>query len=554
MSDQKERSEEIFNALNQKKKKRRRKVILTVLIVVLVVALALGAGVFYLRQQVDAQFASELAEVLSYEVTTGTISTVVSGSGTLTQVDLESLTVPAGVDITEITVSAGDTVETGDVLATVDMSSVMTALADLQAELDDLDDEISDAKGDEVSSTITAGISGRVKLLYAESGTDVSACMAENGALAVLSLDGYMAVDIQTDALSRGDTVTVILDDGEEYTGTVESAVNGSATILLTDNGPAYGQTATVYTEGGSEAGSGTLYIHSPLSITGYAGTVSRVYVSENTKVYSTTTLFYLTDTSFSANYDTLLRNRETLEEELLELLTIYRDGAVLSPMDGMVSSIDYTSSSATGSATSLLTLYPNISMSVTIGVDETDILSLEVGQEAEVVVSSVSDDTLTGVVTEISQEASTSTGVTQYSAVITLDKVDGMLAGMTASVDVKIEGVDDALIIPLEALHQTSAIYYVYTSYDEESGEYGGMVEVTTGMQNSSYVEILSGLSEGDTVYYTEETTTFSFGGMGNFSGSSDFSGGFSNDSGNMRDDMGGRGNMGGMDQGGQP
>lgn len=84
---------------------------------------------------------------------------------------------------------------------------------------------------------------------------------------------------------------------------------------------------------------------------------------------------------------------------------------------------------------------------------------------------------------------------------------------------DIRIEGVDDALLIPVDALHQTSSGYYVYTSYDEDSGEYGGRVDVVPGLSNSSYVEIKSGLAEGDTVYYTESQNFFGsmgFGGMG--------------------------------------
>ena len=529
-NQQNERSEALFQSLDKQKKKRRRKILRTVLIVILLAAVILVGVVIYLQKQVRERFASTTAEVSSYAATRGTISTTVSGSGTLTQVDLESVTVPAGVEITEVLVKNQDEVSAGDVLATVDMASVMSAMSDIQAQIDDLDEQIGDAKGEEAASSITAGVSGRVKRIYAAAGDDVAASMAENGALALLSLDGYMAVDVETELLSKGDSVTVTLSDGTTVSSTVETVFQGKATVLVTDNGPACGEEVTVLTEDGTQAGTGALYIHNSLAVTGYAGTVKSVAVSENQKVSASTKVFYLKDTSYSANYETLLRERAELEETLMELLTIYRDGAVLADMDGIVSSVEYTGSDSTG----LVTLYPNVSMSVTIGVDETDILSLEVGQEVDITVSSVSEDSFTGTVTEISKTATTSSGVTQYSAVVTLDKQDGMLAGMTASVEVKIEGVEDAIIIPVEALHQTSAISFVYTSYDEETGVYGGMVEVTTGMQNSSYVEITSGLSEGDTVYYTESTTGSFFGGMGNMGsmgGMGDMSGGFSGD-----------------------
>lgn len=535
MSNEAQRDEALFEALGKNKKKRRQKIIRTVVIIVLVLAIVVTLLLTTLRRKVRENFVNSDIEIMSYEATRGTISTTVTGSGSLTEVDLEQLSIPDGVEIVDILAERDDIVEEGDVLATVDMASVMSALSSIQEELEALDEEISDAKGDTVSSSVSAGISGRVKILYAQKGESVVSCMAENGALAVISLDGYMAADIETEALTEGDSVIVIRADGSQIDGTVESSVRGFATILVTDNGPEFDEEVTIVSAAGEQLGTAKLYIHNALAVTGYAGTVSSVNTSLNSKIYSSTALFTLKDTSSSANYDTLLRQRGELEEELMEVLTIYRDSAILAPFSGKVSSIDYSDDN-TGV---LLTMGPNEQMSVTISVDETDILSLVVGQEADVTVSSASEEAFSGTVTEISKVATTSSGVTVYSAVVTLDKNENMLPGMTASVDIKIEGVEDAIIIPVDALHRTSAIYYVYTSYDEQTQTYGDMAEVTIGMQNSNYVEIVSGLEEGTTVYYTEEETfSFGFGGMSNMGGMSS-------------GDMGGMSNMGGMPSG---
>ena len=555
MSNEAQRDDALFEALGKNKKKRKQKIVRTIVILLVILAVVLTAVIVILRRQVKERFSNNTVEVQTYEASRGTISTTVSGSGNLTEVDLEQLEIPDGVEIQEVLAERDDLVEEGDVLATVDMASVMSTLSSLQAQLDALDEEISDAKGDTVSSYITAGVSGRVKILYAQSGDSVVNCMAENGALAVISLDGYMAADLETDALSVGDSVTVVRADGSEIDGTVESAVRGTATILVSDNGPEYDEEITVLSADGTQIGTAKLYVHNPLAVTAYAGTISSVSASLNSKIYSSTRLFTLKDTSSSANYDTLLRSRSEKEEALMEVLTIYRDGAMLAPFTGKVNSIDYSDEDTSV----LLTMCPNEQMSVTISVDETDILSLEEGQEVDVTVNSVSEDTFSGTVTEISKTATTSSGVTAYSAVVTLDKADGMLPGMTASVDVKIEGVEDAILVPVEAVHQTSAITYVYTSYDEETQTYGDMVEVVTGLWGSKYVEIVSGLEEGATVYYTEEETfSFSFGGMGGMSGVTVItgdgeSGGFS---GMPSGDFGGgdRGGMGGGDRGEMP
>lgn len=502
--------EELFEVLGRNKKARRRKIIRTVVIVICLVAAALTGGVFYLRRQVQEQFAASTQEVLSAQAERGTISTVVSGSGMLANVDTETVSVPSGVEVTEILVKYGDAVEQGDLLATVDMASVRSAMATLQSEIETLDDDIADAKGDTVSSYVTAGVPGRVKMLYVEQGASVEETMVTYGALAELSLDGYMAVDIQTGSAQGGDKVTVMLSDGSEITGTVEKTVNGTATVLVTDDGPACGDSVTVKAESGETLGTGELYIHSALKVTGYAGTVGWINVSLNQTVYASSNLFSLTDTSTSASYDALLRSRSEKEETLLELLRIQKSSGLTAPISGSVYSVADLDSDST--ATDIVVLSPDVSMSVTISVDETDILALAVGQTASVTVKSVSSDALSGEVTQIDKTDASGS----YTAEILLDKVSGMLPGMTASVDVRIEGVDDAILIPADALHQTSTGYYVYTGYDEQTQEFSGRVDVVPGLSNSNYVEIKSGLSEGDTVYYTKaETFGIMFGGM---------------------------------------
>lgn len=506
MEQQQRPGEELFDRLNREKKQRRRKVVRTVIIVIAVIAAILVLLVLNLRRSVEQKFAAAEKEVLTYQVAPGTIQTLVTGTGVLEQVDQEEIKVPAGVEIDEVFPEAGDLVTEGELLAKVDMASVMSALSDTQSQLKTLDRSINSAKDDTASTTLTAGVSGRVKKIYAEIGDDVSSCMAEHGALALLSLDGYLAVDIEAEGPARGDAVTVTRADGSVVSGLVEQARKGQLTVLVSDDGPLYDEEVTVADSSGTVLGKGNLYIHSPLAVTGYAGTVSGITARENAKVQSSSGIVTLKDTKTSANYDALLRQREELEETFLELLTIYRDGALLSKMDGLVSSVEYDEDTFTSTVENqILTLYPQKQMSVTISVDETDILSLKEGQEAEIEVSSVSEDKFSGTVTEISKVADTSSGVTQYSAELTLDREEGMLAGMTANVSVHIQGTENALIIPVDALHQNSAAYYVYTAYNSEAHRYEGRVEVTIGMQNDDFVEITSGLNEGDTVYYTE-------------------------------------------------
>ena len=110
--------------------------------------------------------------------------------------DVQDIDVLSLLTVDKVYVEAGDTAKAGDLMATVDTVSVKTALQTLQKELSSLDSQIEDAKDDTVSTKIKSSVSGRVKKIYAAKGDGVTDVMQEDGALALISLDGKMAVEI----------------------------------------------------------------------------------------------------------------------------------------------------------------------------------------------------------------------------------------------------------------------------------------------------------------------------------------------------------------------
>lgn len=142
--------------------------------------------------------------------------------------------------------------------------------------------------------------------------------------------------------------------------------------------------------------------------------------------------------------------------------------------------------------------------MIVSVSVDEADINSVKTGQTASVTVSAVSDESFEGKITEVSSSSSSSdSSSVKYAVEITVDKESGMLEGMSASCVINVEEADNAVLIPSAAIQESKGSTYVYTSKDSE-GNLTGKTKVSTGLSNGTQVQITSGLSEGDTVYYT--------------------------------------------------
>ena len=131
-------------------RKKRRRIIVTVSIVA-VLALAIFFAVRAAKRKVSEAVGSMNAPTVSEAtVTTGSISTTVSGSGMLADADTQQIVLPKGVKLEKILVKAGESVKKGDALATVELSSVMGAMSDVQAELDKLDEQLRAAAGETV--------------------------------------------------------------------------------------------------------------------------------------------------------------------------------------------------------------------------------------------------------------------------------------------------------------------------------------------------------------------------------------------------------------------
>lgn len=305
-------------------------------------ALVLLLAVMPLLAKPEAEAEGPRASILSGTVQTGSISTALQGGGFLEAADSMDVTIPDGVKITEFLVKNEDTVTEGTPLAKVDTVSLMAAITQVQETMEYLREEMADVKDEEVSSSVKATAGGRIKEIYAQEGDSVQDVMLREGALAVLSLDGLMAVKIEGSVdLSTGDGVCVALSDGTEVTGRVESNLNGELIITVEDEGYAAGEPVNITTEDGEAVGSGELYIHNAWKATAISGTVKKVSATAEKTVSSGATLFTLTDTEFTAQLQSLSNQHREYEQLMLEMFRIYQNEALLAPCDGKVSGID---------------------------------------------------------------------------------------------------------------------------------------------------------------------------------------------------------------------
>lgn len=601
-----EKDEQVVSQTPKKKthtgKKKRgrfgRAVRKTVKIIV-VVALLCGASLFGLKAYINKQ--AESSSTTSYSravVTRGALEETVYGSGTTSARNQTNVLAEAEGTLTDLRVSVGDAVKAGDILAVMTNTDLDDTITDLEFDLWELDDQILSTSAGSKVTTIEAPAAGRVVAIYAEAGDDALAVFRREGALAIISTDGRMKVELSdvdtASGVSLGEKLTVT---GETFIaeGTVVDLTRQGTSLTLTiqDDSLPMGETVTVVRQNGTILGTSTLEVNKPMAVSSYGGTIESVKVSVGDKVKRADTLFKLTDSPLTLKIENLRLQREAAAKSLEEAKQQRENLIVVAPCDGTIATLSISEGDEISSGAMLCSILEGEDMNLTIAVDELDVVEVEVGQKVKITVDALSDAEMDGEVYKIAPVGSNSGGVTTYDVELTFDaEGSGVRSGMNATGEITIASTDSTLYVPVEALMtigndtylmvenagetantmtadsmpdlssmpqggsksdfagsfggqsgdassgETSdaqnrgnapqrtqnaeaateesglipavkklysgVMDWLYADVNEETQVSGSLVKVTTGMQNDDYVEILSGVSEGDVVLYT--------------------------------------------------
>lgn len=477
----------------------------------------------YVAQPADSGSATL---VTPYTITRGNLSKTVTGTGTLSISQTENVSLDYGVTVTETLVEEGDTVTAGQALLSVDTSALQTAIDTLQDELDSTVSELA-TLSDSYSTTtyVKMPMDGRVKEVYIEKGQYLQDVMTEKGCIALLSLDGLMTAEISApEGMSVNDTVKVTA--GRSYTdGTVADITDGVATITFSDAyGSEGGEVTITYKE--EEIGTATCHIHMPYQLTASEqGYIQAVYLETDVKKWQNNRVCYLTNVPISGTYEALLTTQQEQLAQLSEMKALLAAGVITAPEDGIVSSIVSPSAVEAEAHSTLASLYVGDQKEMVVSVDELDIINVQVGQNADIAMDALTDKTYSAVVSKVSQIGTPNGGVTVYNVTLTIDGDENLKFGMNGTATIRIEEVNDVLLVPLTVLNTSRGESYVWLQSDDASGDEPGVrTTVETGLSDENYAQVLSGLDEGDVVLITREASSsstdsrdggFDFGGM---------------------------------------
>jgi len=477
-------------------KKKKIKIIIISLAGVLLV----GAGGFYGYKKLTAKPATSSASYLAYKAEKKDITISVSAAGTVAAVNTEDVISSSSATIVSLGVAEGSAVSKGATIATLDASSLKLDLEKAKADLTQAKLQLTQLTSSLSDTYVKSPYSGTVTSVYISAGDN-------------------------TNSLGQGSAYGEITLDKDQY---------------------------------GKKAGDKVTFPSSQGTITAvYAKTGS--YVSKGTKLYK------MSDSSIQQQIANQKISVESAQNQYDLKNDAYNSSTVTAPISGIVSALNYKTGDSVQNGKAIATITDPTKLQVIVPVDELDISKIKLNQSCNIEIEAVSGKKFTGKVTKIANIGTASNNVTTYDVTVTIDNGDSIKIGMTANVTIVVNSKTGALVVPLDAVTTRNGKSYVMTSLpsgataagfgfrnqnsssstgnknnyqgnsSSSSSSYGQggssfLTEVTLGIQNETQAEILTGLTEGQTVYAkattsssstsTTKTNQSGFGGMGGLTG----------------------------------
>ena len=486
-------------------KKGRRWIVLCVLAVAVI-----GGGTAFLSRT-RAKAAKAETTYTTASVEKRSITNALTGSGTLQPADSYTVTTLVSGEVLSDTFEEGDIVEKDQLLYTIDSSDVSTTETQAQTNYT----QALKAKYP------TADISGTVSEVYVSNGDAVSA----GTELCRISASNDLTIDFQFSYAKDGDfyvgqPAKIYLNGYAGYIDGTVAQVGGSSMANATgmkmttvrvkaaNPGLVSGDcTASAVVGNYTSYGQTTVKVGTGSTITASAsGKVSGLTLMPGDSVSSGQRICTITGDSV----DNQLKNAKASLENAQDRLDDYM---VTSPITGTVveKTVKAGDNVGTGSNSNntLCIIYDLTYLEMTLNIDELDIDNVEVGQTVNVTSDAKEGQTFTGVVTKVSVVGTTSGGTTTYPVTVRIDDTDGLRPGMNVDAEIVLSSADGVLAIPSLAVNRGDTVLVTSDSpsaanaLEQEAPEGYAYVQVTTGVSDDSYIEITSGLQEGDTVAY---------------------------------------------------
>lgn len=507
-----------------KSKKGRRWLKIGVALVI--VAAIVGGCMSSLKKNVNSTLAG------AYLVATATrqdLTVSVSGTATLEPADSYNVTTLISGEILDSPFEVGDLVSKDTLLYAMDSSDAQDSVS--RAEISVEQARLSYEQAQEALHP-TAPLSGIIGEVYVHNGQSVTAGtqIAKVVASTELTMDFLFAFADPAD-FYIGQQATVFIDgfDGSQM-GTVTYVSNSSAitangkeavSVRVRLNNP--GAVSDAFTASaviGNYTSYGETPVAMPASAVVYAtasGTINDLNMLSGNTV-SKGDVLCTVESETTRNQ--IENARLALASAQLSAGTAQGtvdDYNITSPIAGTVIEKNFKAGDKVDGAASgtLAVIYDLSYLKLEVAVDELDIGKVEVGQQVEITADALEGQTFTGVVDTISISGNTVNGATSYPVTIILEDYGDLRPGMNVSAKIIGDEIPNALCIPVDAVGRGNVVTVPGEgAMNADNTAVADITkletrEVTLGRNDDMYIEVTSGLEEGDIVLIENQASS---------------------------------------------
>lgn len=476
------------------------------------------------------------------KVTRGNLVTTISGTGQIEANQQIDLKFQSSGTIRSIVASQGDTVQVGEVIATLDQRSAGAALT-------------------QARSALTSAQASYDKVINGATATDVSISAATVDAARQSLIGKILETYTTADNLMRTVAYKFFINpksDSPQF-GVNYSSGNTNTTFYISDSSAVikvaqkHSQANKTLTSWGESLQKLSLttenidayILEANANIAFYAqyfnDLSAAVYGLEESAQFQTVINGYKNDASGARNsinsaatslassqasytsaklqysqkvaparqedISTAQASLESAKASYQNALLTYDNTILKAPFVGQIGTLSLKIGDQASSGTSVGTLITPDSYAK-ISLNEVDVAKVKVGDEATITFDALSDITMKGRVAEVDSVGAVTSGVVNYGVKIALETQDARIKpGMSVSVVITANSKQDALIVPNAAVKSDTRGSYVQilpgikTVGQVTSKEKPMPKAVTTGVSNETSSEIISGLEEGDVI-----------------------------------------------------
>ena len=446
---------------------------------ILILLLAGGGAAWYFLGGAGQAQAKSAPQALSGTQTTpvkrGDLTISASGSGTLTVLQSVDLSFSTGGTVTELNVKLGDTVKTGDVLASLGNAESLEAnLAEKQVAL----------------------LEAKTALKALQDNAGVSLAQAyQNWIDAQDTYNTALTTSQRTTGARCSSEVTA------RYTTALERATQKLKDLTEKDNG------SEAWTNAKNDYDTAQANYTYCVSYTSVEKTSaqSELEVAKNAMQQAEAKYNTLKDASGIDPNELALDEARAAEAEaqLSDAQDQLKGITITAPIDGKI--VYLAASQGTIVEPSKFITISDVSRpALDISVDESDMNKLTVGSSATVIFDALPDSVFTGKVIQVNPQLTTSGQYKVVKGVIELDAgavktVQGLPLGLNATVTIISNEAKNVLLVPSAALKDQGN--QTYSVMRKGSDGQLKMQPVQVGLNDGTSAEITSGLKEGDEV-----------------------------------------------------